>query len=43
MELTFILAGATREELLLEFMQEFYACEHLTFDELAARRAETYI
>lgn len=36
---TFTLADAADAELLVELMREFYAVEHLRFDEAAARRA----
>jgi GNAT superfamily N-acetyltransferase len=35
----FTLAGASDVELLIELMREFYAIEHLQFEEQAARRA----
>ena len=39
MKPVFTLADASDVELLIELMQEFYAIEHLQFDERAARRA----
>jgi GNAT superfamily N-acetyltransferase len=39
MKPVFTLAGASDVELLFELMREFYACEHLEFDERTARVA----
>lgn len=39
MKPVFTLADASDAELLVELMREFYACEHLEFDERAARAA----
>jgi GNAT superfamily N-acetyltransferase len=39
MKPVFTLAGASDVELLIELMREFYAIEHLGFEEQAARRA----
>ncbi|MGI9105406.1 MAG: GNAT family N-acetyltransferase [Pyrinomonadaceae bacterium] len=39
MEAVFTLADASRIDLLISLMREFYAVEHMTFDETAARSA----
>ena len=39
MKPVFTVADASDAELLIELMREFYACEHLEFDERAARVA----
>lgn len=41
MELTFALANSADADMLLQFMQEFYAFDHLEFEEESARRALT--